>query len=521
MHFAVKPLSLTKGARCSSGFDKGALRAMQRSPLVLASTLAVVLAHADVVQAMLPPPNPTSTTPLPTNRSKTTPPPSTPRPIPPAQRCTAYTNASCPIGDRVKRGKDWKWGSQDRGNDNGTVTGAPSGLWCKVKWDNGLSNNYRVGWDGAHDLCLVSASHEITQPPSPAKLLQMCSSDDNNDNGCSKTVDTAWFQGQALHSSILLWVVGGCGFVSVTGLVAMCLFPKRKIVITLSVKVVIFFTFFLFDFSWMGTRFHWLLNSKDARFLTMKTPKEGEYVWIGPGFWRSSWIQRQQLGCPFSRHELQEAPKDACKVWWVSFSADISFQGSSWDEGSAMFSVGVGLLIHAVIEITLFFFFLGVQRQSMEDSEEDTVTETLAKALFTDFLWFLVSIPIVSHQSLVLLPLTSFHISSVCSTMETPAGMNSQTMMCLAKWAMAGLPYGIPMCIGGAICVAGRGLIAALGCLLLITGVPMLLFWIFGGPVVGFWITFGSLDVLADLALVKFFGVTSVAFATTISALVP
>jgi hypothetical protein len=81
MHYA-DPGPLTKGARsrCSSVLDKGAVGAMQRSLLVL----AVQLAHAGVVQAMLPPPNTMSTTPPPTNpsttphmRSKTTPPPST------------------------------------------------------------------------------------------------------------------------------------------------------------------------------------------------------------------------------------------------------------------------------------------------------------------------------------------------------------------------------------------------------------------------------------------------------------
>ena len=153
MHYAVQPRPLTKGA----------LRAIQRSLLVL----AVVLAHADAVQAILPPTNPTSTTPLPTTsstapqmRSKTTPPPSTPRPIPPAQSCTAYTDASCPIGDRVKRGKDLMWGSQQGPDDYGTIAGggAQGTRSCKVKWDNGLLYSYRVGWDGAHDLCLVSSS---------------------------------------------------------------------------------------------------------------------------------------------------------------------------------------------------------------------------------------------------------------------------------------------------------------------------------------------------------------------------
>ena len=82
MHSA-DPGPLTKGARCSSVLDKGALGAMQRSLLVL----AVVLAHAGVVQAMFPPPNTTSTTPPPTN-SSTTPQfrsPSSPPPITPEE----------------------------------------------------------------------------------------------------------------------------------------------------------------------------------------------------------------------------------------------------------------------------------------------------------------------------------------------------------------------------------------------------------------------------------------------------
>ena len=73
--------------------------------------------------------------------------------------CTAYTDDSCPSGDRVKRGPGWMWGERDGGHDHGTVTGvASSARWCRVTWDNGDSDTYRVGEDGAHDLCLVSAS---------------------------------------------------------------------------------------------------------------------------------------------------------------------------------------------------------------------------------------------------------------------------------------------------------------------------------------------------------------------------
>ena len=84
--------------------------------------------------------------------------------------CTAYTDDSCPSGDRVKRGPDWEWGDQDGDGLYGTVTGVDqgvsSGRWCRVTWDNGNSNNmYRVGEDGAHDLCLVSASGSAGSAP--------------------------------------------------------------------------------------------------------------------------------------------------------------------------------------------------------------------------------------------------------------------------------------------------------------------------------------------------------------------
>ena len=156
-----------------------------------------------------------------------------------------------------------------------------------------------------------------------------------------------------------------------------------------------------------------------------------------------------------------------------------------------------------------------------------------------DLAWFVLMIPIVSQQSLVLMPLTSFHMSPVCSTMETPIGMDSHTMSCLSKWAIAGVPYGIPMCCGGAflsaiamaednngnnngslVCGLLRFAIGCAGALFSITGICMIAFWMLGGPILGFWITFGSWDVLFDLGLIKIFGVTSVALASTASSLV-
>jgi len=65
------------------------------------------------------------------------------------------------LGLRVVRGAGWKWGEQDGGEGCvGTVV-KPAQHSCDVVlndsvfvcWDSGQLANYRVGCDGAHDLC--------------------------------------------------------------------------------------------------------------------------------------------------------------------------------------------------------------------------------------------------------------------------------------------------------------------------------------------------------------------------------
>ena len=57
-------------------------------------------------------------------------------------------------GQRVRRGKDWKWRNQDGGPGTlGTVIGEGSGETARVKWDkSGSENVYRIGAEGAYDL---------------------------------------------------------------------------------------------------------------------------------------------------------------------------------------------------------------------------------------------------------------------------------------------------------------------------------------------------------------------------------
>ena len=64
------------------------------------------------------------------------------------------------VGDRVRRGPDWKWDDQDGGEgEQGTITRAPDeNTWAQVEWDSGHSNSYRWGQEDSWDLSLVSSS---------------------------------------------------------------------------------------------------------------------------------------------------------------------------------------------------------------------------------------------------------------------------------------------------------------------------------------------------------------------------
>lgn len=56
------------------------------------------------------------------------------------------------IGARVVRGRDWKWGEQDKNGTGTIIEGGYTERWTGVKWDSGHTNCYRIGDDNKYDL---------------------------------------------------------------------------------------------------------------------------------------------------------------------------------------------------------------------------------------------------------------------------------------------------------------------------------------------------------------------------------
>lgn len=87
------------------------------------------------------------------------------------------------VGDKVVRGRDWKWGSQDQGSKYGVVVKLETNPtnWVYVQWMHAVTgevinaNNYQVGADDCYDLYFYDQADEqnvINTEPLPSVTEQ-------------------------------------------------------------------------------------------------------------------------------------------------------------------------------------------------------------------------------------------------------------------------------------------------------------------------------------------------------------
>jgi hypothetical protein len=286
-----------------------------------------------------------------------------------------------------------------------------------------------------------------------------------------ESLDTPWFWKRAI--SDLPFVVSlsiNLGIIVIGSLLRWMSSKEGSRVIFVLMKGLILTQWFLFDFSFMCARFNWYLSS---------------------GF----------------EIKVSDDP-DACTFWWLKMGANIDISS----DGAEHFSIGLGLLIWALIAITVILMELSISLEEELESGENICTQAM-KTIFRLLLIHLVSTLFCCQQSCVLLPLTT--VSMHPTKINVPT--DPVKAVCYHKWAVVAIPYGIPMILGGvlsiglaaAICRAGIvGIIIGLGfvCaggMLVLTAIGLIAFWLLAGYGIGVWFTFGSLDVLIDLGLIK------------------
>ena len=62
------------------------------------------------------------------------------------------TKQNVKTGDKVIKGKDWRWDSQGGNSKFGVTKVIEDNDWVSVLWENGDRNSYRIGNEGYFDL---------------------------------------------------------------------------------------------------------------------------------------------------------------------------------------------------------------------------------------------------------------------------------------------------------------------------------------------------------------------------------
>jgi hypothetical protein len=295
-----------------------------------------------------------------------------------------------------------------------------------------------------------------------------------------------------MPATVLFGVAGGWAVVSILTLVVAkcrgahdetCLFICR---VASSIN---FAFFFLFEFAFLCGRMHFLLGAAD-QFEPQRTP-EHKLVYTGPAYFSgSNATEVRAAGCDMlvdasgQLKTLVPAESDVCELWFLKFSARLLTTG--WQK----FSVGLGLAIFALLSFGCCFGEVMVSHRTV---------------WWHEFGLYFIFLIICSQQSMVLMPLTSMTPTNFCLQFSLPSGLSIERTICLWQYSAAGIPFGIPLMLGGigALAIAagsnessalkgGAGLVG-----ICIFGLGLALFgcWLVIGIGWGVWVHFANITV--------------------------
>jgi hypothetical protein len=243
-------------------------------------------------------------------------------------------------------------------------------------------------------------------------------------------------------------------------------------------------TLFAYEYICLCLQFDYLLNNTDAFVPCYESGPDSDIMWY------------RNRGCT--------NVGTLCNFWNLDVDYlkwDASLMGQAIDK----ISVGLGLIIYPLLRLFAVFLYIYLSdRGPFADSEMNGATR-VALGFLQTAIFGIVEYIIMQQQSCVLMPLQFGILAPDQSSFRLDVPVPQRQALCLYKTAAAGIPIGIPMFLGG-VCImslmAKKMEIdkedpekkAMSTCFLLcicgspcIIGLALIIFWLFGGFVIGAW----------------------------------
>jgi hypothetical protein len=244
-------------------------------------------------------------------------------------------------------------------------------------------------------------------------------------------------------------------------------------------------TLFLYEYICLCYQFDYLLKNTDSFAACYDNGPDSDIMWY------------RNRGCNIGT---------LCNFWNLDSDAlkwDASLMGQTIDK----ISVGLGLIIYPLLRLFATFMYIYLSdRGPFADSSDMTGAKRVALGLVQTAVFGIVEYIIMQQQSCVLMPLQYGILAPDQSTFRLDVPVSQRQALCLYKTAAAGIPVGIPMFIGGLLilscCIkrlenedsdkkalAGCAMLCFCGgpVMLVVVGLALMVFWLFGGFVIGAW----------------------------------
>lgn len=228
--------------------------------------------------------------------------------------------------------------------------------------------------------------------------------------------------------------------------------------------------------------------------------KNGDLVYIKSGLENLGDESREKVECPYDLEDVRPAPDSTCSYWFIDLNPNLVSQG--W----VQFSIGVGLIVAILLRFIAFGCKLAYDFR--ENDDPGSYSAAILEGCCGWFFMTVIEMTLHFQQFISLLPIEVILPNAYCLDVQVPVA--TMKAICRYKIAAAAIPIGVPISIGGFGFAAFMGalidstegwckfivaMLAIYGVILGMYGLSFVVFWLFGGIVLGYWYVFGGVSL--------------------------